>query len=165
MKREGPDIAGGRVKKEKSNAKSVECLDMDGNVIAVYPSGIAISTALNIQQGDISLCCRGLKYSINGYRFRFHGDLDDPFERRKAMARDSLNAKELKESTGATEGISRTRRRASVLYSEIGEDGEPVVPLAEARESTTTRSTPNLDHITHIKVCLSCVSHRDYVIE
>jgi hypothetical protein len=154
-KREASDsIDGFKVKREKSNAKSVECLDMDGNLIEVYPSGIAISTALNIPQGDISLCCRGLKHSIGGYRFRFHGDTSDQYElnqRRKAAAREA-GPVEHKDNTG-TEQLTRTRRRASVMYTEIGEDGEPVVPYSDTREGhTTVKATPNMDHITHIKV-------------
>lgn len=65
--------ASGVRKKERSNAKPVECLDMEGKLIEVYRSGLLASQALNIQQGDISLCCRGLKASIMGYKFRFHG--------------------------------------------------------------------------------------------
>lgn len=63
-------------KRERTNAKAVECLDMDGNLIEVYRSGMLASQALNIQQGDISLCCRGLKHSVGGYRFRFFGESD-----------------------------------------------------------------------------------------
>lgn len=154
-KREAPDPADGcKVKREKSNAKSVDCLDMNGNLIDVYPSGIAISTALNIPQGDISLCCRGLKHSINGFRFRFHGDSVDQYElnqRRKAMAKD-MGAKEHKDHSG-TELLSRTRRRASVMYTEVGEDGEPMVPHSDSREGhASVKATPNMDHVTHIKV-------------
>lgn len=61
-------------KRQRKNAKAVECLDLSGKVIGQYRSGIEAVKALNIQQGDISLCCRGLKDSINGYRFRFVGD-------------------------------------------------------------------------------------------
>jgi hypothetical protein len=67
-------VAKGR---EKSNAKAVECLDLDGNVIEIFKSGLAASTKLNIPQGDISQCCRGLKRSVAGYRFRFHGDTEE----------------------------------------------------------------------------------------
>jgi hypothetical protein len=50
-------------KRERTNAKAVECLDLDGNLIEVFRSGLAASVKLNIPQGDISLCCRGLKQS------------------------------------------------------------------------------------------------------
>lgn len=63
-------------KRERTNAKAVECLDLDGNLIEVYRSGMLASQALNIQQGDISLCCRGLKHSVGGFRFRFFGESD-----------------------------------------------------------------------------------------
>ena len=67
-------------KREKSNAKAVECLDLDGNLIEIFKSGLAASVKLNIPQGDISQCCRGLKRSVAGYRFRFHGDTEDRSE-------------------------------------------------------------------------------------
>ena len=64
-------------KRERTNAKAVECLDLDGNLIEVFRSGLAASTKLNIPQGDISLCCRGLKRSVSGFKFRFRGDTED----------------------------------------------------------------------------------------
>lgn len=67
-------------KRERSNAKAVECLDLDGNLIEVFRSGLAASSKLNIPQGDISLCCRGLKQSVSGYKFRFRGDTEDRSE-------------------------------------------------------------------------------------
>jgi hypothetical protein len=59
--------------RERSNAKPVECLDLEGNLLKVYNSGTLAARDLNVQQGDISLCCRGLKDSVSGYRFRFSG--------------------------------------------------------------------------------------------
>ena len=59
---------------QKSNAKPVEWLDMDGNVLGVFKSGLETQKALNITQGDISQCCRGLRESVNGYRFRFFNE-------------------------------------------------------------------------------------------
>jgi hypothetical protein len=50
---------------------------MDGNLIEVFKSGMEAAQKLNILQGDISLCCRGVKNSINGYRFRFFEDEDE----------------------------------------------------------------------------------------
>ncbi|KAJ1421107.1 hypothetical protein B484DRAFT_452869 [Ochromonadaceae sp. CCMP2298] len=64
-------------KRERSNAKAVECFDMDGNRVDIFRSGMAASQKLNIPQGDISLCCRGLKVSVLGYKFRFFGDTED----------------------------------------------------------------------------------------
>jgi hypothetical protein len=43
---------------ERSNAKPVECLDLEGNLVEIFKSGLAASQKLNITQGDISLCCR-----------------------------------------------------------------------------------------------------------
>jgi len=75
---DGDNLTGSK-RKERSNAKSVECLDMDGKVLHIFKSGMIASQVLNIGQGDISLCCRGMKRSYMGYRFRFFGD-DDKFD-------------------------------------------------------------------------------------
>jgi len=66
-----------KTKRERSNAKAVECLDLDGNIIETFRSGMAAASKMNIPQGDISLCCRGVKFSVSGYRFRFQGDADN----------------------------------------------------------------------------------------
>ena len=55
----------------KNNAKPVEVYDMDGNLLNTYRSGIAAAQAMGFQQGDISQCCRGMKDSFGGYRFKF----------------------------------------------------------------------------------------------
>jgi hypothetical protein len=68
-------------KRERSNAKAIECLHLEGNLIEVFRSGQAAATKLNMPQGDISLCCRGMKHQANGFRFRFlFGDQQDPSE-------------------------------------------------------------------------------------
>jgi hypothetical protein len=69
--------AGEGKKRERSNAKAVECLDLEGNVIEVFRSGMAASMKLNIPQGDISLCCRGMKPSVMGFKFRFSGETEE----------------------------------------------------------------------------------------
>src|SRR4051812_43872383 len=56
---------------------AIDAFDLDGNMIASYPSGSIASQSLGIQQGDISLCCRGLKASIGNYKFKFSADHDD----------------------------------------------------------------------------------------
>ena len=66
-----------RTKRVGSNAKAVECLDLEGNIIETFRSGMAAASKMNIPQGDISLCCRGVKFSVSGYRFRFQGDADN----------------------------------------------------------------------------------------
>lgn len=33
--------------------------------------GYDVAKALNLTQGDISLCCRGMKHHVGGYKFRF----------------------------------------------------------------------------------------------
>ena len=64
-------------KEQRSNAKSVECFDLTGNLLYVFKSGMIASQTLNISQGDISQCCRGVKRSHMGYKFRFSGDAVD----------------------------------------------------------------------------------------
>jgi hypothetical protein len=64
-------------RQSRTNAKSVDCLDLEGNVLQVFPSGSSAAQVLGIAQGDISLCCRFLKESVGQYRFRFHGDQTD----------------------------------------------------------------------------------------
>lgn len=68
-----------------NNAKSVECLDLEGKVLHLFKSGLEASHILNISQGDISQCCRGLKHSFMGYRFRFYGEIEDKFETNKLL--------------------------------------------------------------------------------
>lgn len=60
-------------KRQRNNAKAVECMDLSGTVIATYRSGLEAVQALGVAQGDISLCCRGMKDSVGAYRFRFVG--------------------------------------------------------------------------------------------
>lgn len=158
VKREAPAPVAApqyRPKREKSNSKAVDCFDLNGNLLKEYPSGIAIATALNIQQGDISLCCRGLKHSVSGFRFRFHGDPNDPYEQyqlRKASAKEQQSLPRDLNDTNP-EQLTRTRRRASVMYSEIGLDGEPQYSdKRDGKGVARAKSTPHMDHITHIKV-------------
>lgn len=73
---EGPESSS-KKKEMRSNAKSVECFDLSGNLLYVFKSGMIASQTLNISQGDISQCCRGIKRSHMGYKFRFFGDAAD----------------------------------------------------------------------------------------
>eukprot|EP01038_Epipyxis_sp_PR26KG_P006423 gene6423-8841_t len=111
-----------KTKKEKSNAKPVECYDLQGNLIEVFRSGLLASQKLGIQQGDISLICRGLKFSMNGYRFRFEGDLDryllnhDPATKIKKgfqleVINDTKGANEFSRTTRASRGDLQTRHQ------------------------------------------------------
>jgi hypothetical protein len=65
--------AANKPKRDRSNAKPVECYDLQGNLLKIFNSGTLAARELNIQQGDISLCCRGLKSSVNGFKFKFSG--------------------------------------------------------------------------------------------
>lgn len=93
-------------KRERTNAKAVECLDLDGNVLEVFRSGSAASAKLNIPQGDISLCCRGQKVSINGYKFRFSGEAE---ERQALRLKKGFVIDYGFENTGKTEQTRTTR--------------------------------------------------------
>mmetsp|Transcript_25081 Transcript_25081/g.36984 ORF Transcript_25081/g.36984 Transcript_25081/m.36984 type:complete len:223 (+) Transcript_25081:42-710(+) len=146
-------------KREKSNCKSVELMDLEGNVLQVYPSGIAMATALGIQQGDISLCCRGLKYSVGNYRFRFHGDTEDQYEvmqrRKKEMREQALTVpKELKDSFNNPEPLSRTRRRTTINYGDmgLGEYGEATESGVTHQSTHTKGAPPNLNNVKEVKV-------------
>ena len=37
----------------------------------VCVQGFEAAKALNVTQGDISLCCRGMRQQVGGYKFRF----------------------------------------------------------------------------------------------
>lgn len=82
-----------------------------GNLLSVYPSGISVATALGIQQGDVSLCCRGLKYSVGNYRFRFLGDTEDQYEvvkrRKLEMATAVVDPTEDLSTSGRSRRVSR----------------------------------------------------------
>lgn len=104
----------GTKKRERSNAKAVECLDLAGNTIQIFRSGMLASQAFNIQQGDISLCCRGLKYSAGGYRFKFHGDAEDKFESLKGGFRKGFPGEG--EEGGGGSKLTRSTRKSRSDY-------------------------------------------------
>jgi len=98
-------------KRERSNAKAVKCLDMDGNMLEVFRSGMAASMKLGIPQGDISLCCRGLKPSVMGYKFRFFGETEEKQAQRlkkgfvlEGVGMDNGNKVEMTRTTRASRG-------------------------------------------------------------
>lgn len=98
-------------KRERSNAKAVECLDMEGNLIELFRSGMAASMKLGIPQGDISLCCRGLKPSVMGLKFRFFGETEEKQAQRlkkgfvlEGVGLDNNNKVEMTRTTRASRG-------------------------------------------------------------
>lgn len=141
-----------KVKRERTNAKAVECLDMDGNLIEVFRSGLAASTKLNIPQGDISLCCRGLKRSVAGYRFRFQGDLEDrtEFKLRRGygyvLEPVTGDGKELVQSNtmNSTTTATRTTRASRGEYS--------ILNAQQNAERVNNSSKENFKAIAEIKV-------------
>lgn len=151
-------------KRERSNAKPVECLDMDGNLIQVYKSGALASQALNIQQGDISLCCRGLKKSVMGYRFRFFGDTVD----RLAMSKLKKGFGLVLESELNSTAKPETTRSTRASRGEYGA-GQPAakVTIQEKAQSILAPKEVKvrLDRLTHddsplISFC-HCISFID----
>ena len=55
----------------EKNAKPVVQMDMDGNVIADYPSAIEAQRATGINRYLIRQCCNGKQESAGGYRWKF----------------------------------------------------------------------------------------------
>jgi len=58
----------------KTNAKPVQWLNMNGEVLGVFPSGLETQKALGVTQFDISQCCRGKVESVGGFKFRFFNE-------------------------------------------------------------------------------------------
>ena len=53
------------------NAKKIEQLDLDGNVIAVFSSLHEAERKTGIRNGNISRCCNGKALTTGGYRWRY----------------------------------------------------------------------------------------------
>jgi hypothetical protein len=57
---------------ERTGPKQVEQLDLDtGEVISVYPSGVAAGRSVGIGQKSISDCCHGRRAAAGGFGWRF----------------------------------------------------------------------------------------------
>lgn len=63
--------ADGRDRKSLGNAKIVLACDMEGNVIKEYLTGKLAAFDCKVSQSDVSMCCRGIKDSASGFKFRF----------------------------------------------------------------------------------------------
>lgn len=137
-------------KRERSNAKCVELLDMDSNPLGVYPSGIAVASALGVQQGDISLCCRGLKYSVANHRFRFLGDPDDQFEMVKRRKVEMAAAALLDPPDDPLHGGSGRSRRVSRgdYHVKVSDKEDHLKPS----KNKHLYVGPKLSEVAHIKV-------------
>lgn len=114
----------------------------------MFPSGIAVATALGVQQGDISLCCRGLKYSVANHRFRFLGDTEDQFEVMKRRKVEMAAAALLEPAEDAGPGNGRSRRISR------GDYHVKVSDKAHAKLSKKKNQDvgPKLSKVVHIKV-------------
>jgi hypothetical protein len=58
-------------KEYSRRARAVRCLDMEGNSIEIYESGMEVQRQLGVLQNEVSRCCRGLLASAGGLRFEF----------------------------------------------------------------------------------------------
>eukprot|EP00596_Hydrurales_sp_CCMP1899_P004456 CAMPEP_0119037218 /NCGR_PEP_ID=MMETSP1177-20130426/5425_1 /TAXON_ID=2985 /ORGANISM="Ochromonas sp, Strain CCMP1899" /LENGTH=232 /DNA_ID=CAMNT_0006998155 /DNA_START=51 /DNA_END=749 /DNA_ORIENTATION=- len=105
----------------KGNAKAVELLDMDGNHLAQFRSGSEASKAVNVLQGDISLCCRGMRDSMGGYKFRFVAEDIRPEAKLKRGF-----AYEVYDETN--QPIEARTTRASRFGPVVGEIPFPIIP-------------------------------------
>jgi hypothetical protein len=109
-----------------------------GNFLNVYRSGMLASQILNIQQGEISLCCRGLKRSVLGYKFRFVGDLHPDEKYNEVQKRRKSGGYDL--SSGAVAAVEpelmRSRRATRIEYEKSlqpqNEEAEKKALLAPA---------------------------------
>lgn len=117
--------------------------------MGLYPSGIAVANALGIQQGDVSLCCRGLKHSVGNYRFRFYGVTEDMFEvvkRRKLQAATATIVNPQDDLVMG--GNGRTRRVSRGDYHVKVSDKDDF----NMKKSKNSISGPKLTGAAHIKV-------------
>ena len=113
--------------KNRTNAKTVQCYDMEGRLIGEFPSGSSAAQAFGVAQGDISLCCRGLKDNVNGYKFRFKGDPVDHQKLKRGyqlveeaanVIKTELNTRTTRASRGEYVGNSsnKTRQEDTLRY-------------------------------------------------
>lgn len=114
---------------QKSNAKPVEWLDMEGNVLGVFKSGLETQKALCITQGDISQCCRGIRDSVGGYRFRFFNEDIRP---ENTMKRGGLDATSIMEERTLRTTRATFRTADSVPGSINVKGGPPSMSLIPA---------------------------------
>ena len=63
---------GGRTEKQKIKVSiPVVQMSLDGNQIAVFPSGIQAARELNLSASSISECCRGKRKTLGGYKWKY----------------------------------------------------------------------------------------------
>ena len=121
-----------------------------------------MANALGIQQGDVSLCCRGLKHSVANHRFRFYGDPHDQYELMKKRKReqssgyiieniidDSTSVGSGGDGGGGGGGGGRTRRvsRGDYRVKVTDKFDYPKVP-----RSRNHYVGPKFSEVTHVKV-------------
>lgn len=138
-----------RKKRERTNAKAVEQLDLESNVVELFRSGSAASQKLNIAQGDISLCCRGLKFSCAGHRFRFYGETEDPYvlyrEMKKKLKEEQRLAQEAETPADPLRPrTTRNSRGPNGITAELREKSVLAEPQHKVR--TWRRGTVKLGH-------------------
>lgn len=68
---EVPRVVPKKTTRQSKLRKAVRQLDMDGNPIDVFASGVAAAAATGTSQSSISACCRGVVKSAGGFRWEF----------------------------------------------------------------------------------------------
>lgn len=61
----------GRTGYDSSTGKEIIQMDMEGNIIKKYGSGMQAAKELNLSQAKISECARGKKIQYNGYKWKY----------------------------------------------------------------------------------------------
>lgn len=113
-----------REKKRRRTTKPIEVLDMAGNVILSFQSGLECSAAINVTTGDISACCRGVKESVGGYRFRFKDEEDRNLLKKVGYGDDDKNGLDMDIRYGlGSIGLRSSRSTASRISSNLGMSG------------------------------------------
>lgn len=106
-----------------------------------------MASALGVQQGDISLCCRGLKFSVANHRFRFLGDTEDQFEvvKRRKLEMAAAAILEPAEDQGGGNGRSRRVSRGDYHVKVSDKDDKP-------SKNKHQYNGPKLIGVAHLKV-------------
>ena len=58
----------------KFNAKIVECFDLEGNLLNVFPSCAEAAKIMDATPVEISQCCKGVKDNIRGFRYKYKNE-------------------------------------------------------------------------------------------
>ena len=93
----------------------------------VCVQGFEAAKALNVTQGDISLCCRGMRQQVGGYKFRFVAEEARPEAKlKRGFAYEPVLDEASKDLSLAE--TRRTRASRGEFGATGGEAPAPVVP-------------------------------------